>query len=256
MARHVLMIVNSKHMPRRTRTPRLPRAARESYHAPRNCGAALAGGRAIRDHSAPTMSAHDSKHSKGHAAPADASNGALPFAPTLRKLIVILLVGFAVPVIILVLIAHFIADETAPPASSEAVGTQVSAASTASTDSAASTEQRIAPVAQASAAAPVAASAVATGAAPAAGGTTVADAGKKVYESTCIACHGAGVAGAPKFGDKADWAPIIAQGMPTLYDRALHGYTGKRGMMPPKGGSTASDADVKAAVDYMVAAAK
>ncbi len=193
------------------------------------------------------MSAHDSKHSKGHAAPADASNGALPFAPTLRKLIVILLVGFAVPVIILVLIAHFIADETAPPASSEAVGTQVSAAST---------EQRIAPVAQASAAAPAAASAPAAAAAPAAGGTTVADAGKKVYESTCIACHGAGVAGAPKFGDKSAWAPIIAQGMPTLYERALHGYTGKRGMMPPKGGSSASDADVKAAVDYMVAAAK
>ncbi|WP_018913528.1 c-type cytochrome [Thiomonas sp. FB-6] len=200
------------------------------------------------------MSAHDSNHSKGHAAPADASTGALPFAPTLRKLIVILLVGFAAPVIILVLIAHFIASETEPPASSEAVGSQ------------AATEQRIAPVAQASAAAPAAATATASASAPAAkaaaasapaaGGTTVADAGKKVYESTCIACHGAGIAGAPKFGDKAEWGPIIAQGMPTLYDRALHGYTGKRGMMPPKGGSTASDADVKAAVDYMVAAAK
>ena len=244
----MLTIVNSAHMRRRTSAPCVPMGLRASYHAHRNCGAALAGGRAIRDLFAPTMSAHDSKHSKGHAAPADASTGALPFAPTLRKLIVILLVGFAAPVIILVLIAHFIADETAPPASSEAVGTQVSAAS------AASTEQRIAPVAQASAAAPAAASAPATGAA--AGGTTVADAGKKVYESTCIACHGAGVAGAPKFGDKSDWAPIIAQGMPTLYERALHGYTGKRGMMPPKGGSTASDADVKAAVDYMVAAAK
>ncbi|MBU6438923.1 MAG: cytochrome c5 family protein [Betaproteobacteria bacterium] len=199
------------------------------------------------------MSAHDSNHSKGHAAPADASTGALPFAPTLRKLIVILLVGFAVPVIILVLIAHFIAVETEPPAASEAVGSQ------------AATEQRIAPVAQASAAAPAAAATASASApaakataasAPAAGGTTVADAGKKVYESTCIACHGAGIAGAPKFGDKAEWGPIIAQGMPTLYDRALHGYTGKRGMMPPKGGSTASDADVKAAVDYMVAAAK
>ena len=83
-----------------------------------------------------------------------------------------------------------------------------------------------------------------------------ADAGKKLYESTCIACHGAGVAGAPKVGDKAAWSPIIAQGMPVLYDRAIHGYTGKRGMMPPKGGSTASDADVKAAVDYMVAQSK
>ncbi|OIQ70789.1 cytochrome c-555 precursor [mine drainage metagenome] len=80
--------------------------------------------------------------------------------------------------------------------------------------------------------------------------------GKGLYESTCIACHGAGVAGAPKFGDKAVWAPIIAQGVDVLYGRAINGYTGKRGMMPPKGGSTASDADVKAAVDYMVAQSK
>jgi len=69
-------------------------------------------------------------------------------------------------------------------------------------------------------------------------------------------CHGTGVAGAPKFGDKAVWAPIIAQGTGVLYDRAIHGYTGKRGVMPPKGGSTASDDDVKAAVDYIVANSK
>lgn len=80
--------------------------------------------------------------------------------------------------------------------------------------------------------------------------------GKSVYESTCIACHGAGVAGAPKVGDKAAWAPIIAQGDAVLYDRAIHGYTGKRGLMPPKGGSTASDDEVKAAVDYMVSQSK
>ncbi|MDE2268393.1 MAG: cytochrome c5 family protein, partial [Betaproteobacteria bacterium] len=80
--------------------------------------------------------------------------------------------------------------------------------------------------------------------------------GKGLYESTCIACHGAGVAGAPKVGDKAAWAPIIAQGDAVLYDRAIHGYTGKLGVMPPKGGSSASDDDVKAAVDYMVAQSK
>lgn len=191
------------------------------------------------------MSAHDSNHSKGHAAPSNAS-GALPFAPTLRKLIVILLVGFAAPVIILVLIAHFIADETEPPVASQPVAAQ-------------SAPQSLAPVAQASVASTASAAApaakqAASGAAPAAAaaGTAVADAGKKLYESTCIACHGAGVAGAPKFGDKTAWAPIIAQGLPTLYDRAIHGYTGKAGVMPPKGGSTASDDDVKAAVRYMV----
>lgn len=193
------------------------------------------------------MSAHDSHHSHSHAAPADASAGALPFAPTLRKLIVILVLGFAVPVIVLVLVAHFIADDSAPPASYEAVGTQ-GAAAPAQSGSAAPV------VAKAAGTATAGAATAASGAAPA--GATVASAGKALYDSTCIACHGSGVAGAPKFGDKAAWAPIIAAGMPTLYDRALHGYTGKRGMMPPKGGSTASDADVKAAVDYMVAAAK
>lgn len=80
--------------------------------------------------------------------------------------------------------------------------------------------------------------------------------GKALYESTCVACHGAGVAGAPKVGDKAAWAPIIAQGEAVLYDRAIHGYTGKHGVMPPKGGSNASDDAVKAAVDYMVAQSK
>jgi cytochrome c5 len=91
-------------------------------------------------------------------------------------------------------------------------------------------------------------------AAPAAAAS--ADTGKALYNQTCVACHGAGIAGAPKFGDKAAWAPRIAQGQTTLYDHALKGFTGKAGMMPPKGGSTAPDGDVKAAVDYMAAAAK
>ena len=81
-------------------------------------------------------------------------------------------------------------------------------------------------------------------------------AGKKLYETACLACHGTGVAGAPKFGDKKLWAPRIAQGRDTLYTNAIKGYQGKAGVMPPKGGSTGSDEDVKAAVRYMVAAAK
>jgi cytochrome c5 len=83
-----------------------------------------------------------------------------------------------------------------------------------------------------------------------------ADAGKALYTATCQACHGAGIAGAPKFGDKAAWAPRLKQGSAVLYDHAIKGFQGKAGMMPPKGGSTASDEDVKAAVDYMAAAAK
>ncbi|HEY8242629.1 MAG: c-type cytochrome [Vicinamibacteria bacterium] len=81
--------------------------------------------------------------------------------------------------------------------------------------------------------------------------------GKKVFDGACAACHGAGIAGAPKVGDKAAWAPRIAQGAATLYQHAINGYQGKAGVMPPKGGSlNLSDAEVKAAVDTMIAAAK
>lgn len=82
------------------------------------------------------------------------------------------------------------------------------------------------------------------------------EAGKALFNTACTACHTAGIAGAPKIGDKAAWAPRIAQGNNTLYEHAIKGFQGKAGMMPPKGGSTAPDAEVKAAVDYMVAAAK
>jgi cytochrome c5 len=91
---------------------------------------------------------------------------------------------------------------------------------------------------------------------PAAPASASADVGKTLYGSACIACHGGGIAGAPKFGDKAAWAPRIAQGAATLHDHAIKGFQGKTGMMPPKGGASAPDADVKAAVDYMVAAAR
>ena len=125
-----------------------------------------------------------------------------------------------------------------------------------------SKQQQSEPPPQSAAPAPAAAEAppVAAVATPETGGAKLAqsdDQGKKVYDSTCTACHAAGVAGAPKFGDKALWAPRIAQGMDTLYTHAIKGFQGKVGMMPPKGGSMSlSDADVKAAVDYMVAHAK
>jgi cytochrome c5 len=81
-----------------------------------------------------------------------------------------------------------------------------------------------------------------------------ADAGKATYDSTCAACHGAGIAGAPKFGDKAAWATRLkAAGKEGLHASALKG----KGAMPPKGGNTSLPDDaVKAAVDYMLGAAK
>ncbi len=84
-----------------------------------------------------------------------------------------------------------------------------------------------------------------------------ADKGKATYDASCAACHGAGVAGAPKLGDKADWSPRIAQGNDKLYAHSLKGFQGKKGMMPAKGGNAGlKDDDVKAAVDYMVSKSK
>ncbi|MBU1395093.1 MAG: c-type cytochrome [Gammaproteobacteria bacterium] len=79
------------------------------------------------------------------------------------------------------------------------------------------------------------------------------DLGKKVYGNVCSMCHAVGAAGAPKPGDQADWAPRIAQGMDVLYQHSIEGFTGAKGMMPARGGSTTlSDDEVKAAVDFMV----
>lgn len=102
--------------------------------------------------------------------------------------------------------------------------------------------------------------AAATAAAPAAAPAAAAPAGKpdagkakQVYDTACAACHAAGVAGAPKVGDKAAWAPRLKTGNEALYTAAIKG----KGAMPAKGGNTAlADADVKAAVDYMVGQSK
>jgi cytochrome c5 len=87
-------------------------------------------------------------------------------------------------------------------------------------------------------------------------GKVSADVGKKIYDSACQVCHTPGIAGAPKLGDKAAWADRIKQGNNVLYEHAIKGFQGKTGVMPPKGGASVSDAEVKAAVDYMTAALK
>ncbi len=97
--------------------------------------------------------------------------------------------------------------------------------------------------------------------APAGAGPSVALAvpknGMELFEAVCKTCHGTGLAGAPKAGDKAAWGPRIAQGKATLYQHALQGYSGKTGVMPAKGGrSDLPDALVKEGVDYMVSLAQ
>ena len=77
--------------------------------------------------------------------------------------------------------------------------------------------------------------------------------GKADYELKCTACHGFGVAGAPKLGDKENWAPRISKGIEQLYENAIKGFTGEAGVMPAKGGFVdLSDDQIKAIVDYMV----
>ncbi len=76
--------------------------------------------------------------------------------------------------------------------------------------------------------------------------------GKKLYESVCVTCHSIGLAGAPKFGDKASWEPFVKTGLDTMLKNAISGV----GAMPPRGGSQASDDELKAAIEYMVDAAK
>jgi cytochrome c5 len=81
--------------------------------------------------------------------------------------------------------------------------------------------------------------------------------GEEVFGMACIACHGAGIGGAPKFKDKAAWAPHISKGIDTLHDHALKGFQDEHGFMPAKGGRPdLSDKSVLNAVDYMVGNSK
>ncbi|MDO9406754.1 MAG: c-type cytochrome [Polaromonas sp.] len=108
------------------------------------------------------------------------------------------------------------------------------------------------PAAAAAAPAPAAAAPAPAPAAAPASATVAAGAGEALYKQACAVCHVAGVAGAPKFGDKAAWAPRVGAGLDALTATVIKG----KGAMPPKGGSTAPEADIKAAVQYMLAAVK
>jgi len=92
--------------------------------------------------------------------------------------------------------------------------------------------------------------------APPAGGAATAQipkTGEELFQQTCSACHGQGIGGAPKAGDKAAWAPRMAKGKDTLYQHALQGFQDSSGFMPPKGGRTdIADDLVKQAVDHMI----
>lgn len=81
-----------------------------------------------------------------------------------------------------------------------------------------------------------------------AAGESINPAGEKLYKSACMACHMAGVAGAPKVGDKARWSALTAKGMDALMHTTING----KGAMPPRGATKADDATLQAAVEYMI----
>jgi len=142
---------------------------------------------------------------------------------TPAQLIVVVVLAFVVPIALIVMLTQLVtsgvdAGKSNPAMSAEAVAKRLQPVGTVAVE----------PNQPALAAAPT---------------------GKAVYDATCMACHAAGVAGAPKTGDKAAWAPRLKSGMPVLYMSSMKG----KNAMPPKGGNLAlGDADVRAAVDYMV----
>jgi cytochrome c5 len=96
-----------------------------------------------------------------------------------------------------------------------------------------------------------------TGAAAGGAAAAIPKDGAEVFQQTCSVCHGQGIAGAPKAGDRAAWAPRIAKGKAVLYQHALQGFQGSSGVMPAKGGRADLPDDlIKSAVDHMVGMAQ
>ena len=169
---------------------------------------------------------------------------------TPKQLVIVVVLAFAVPITVIVMLVQLVTSGTDLPASHPGMSEEAVA-------------KRLRPVgdvvidpnqpAPASAPATVATAAPVPGANSAPAGAPAAGKGKSVYDTTCNVCHGTGVAGAPKTGDKSQWAPRVKAGMSALYASSLKG----KNAMPPKGGNLAlSDADVNAAVDYMVGLVK
>ena len=187
----------------------------------------------------------DETHSNEHSA----------LIKTPKQLIVVVVLAFLVPIVLISMIAHLVTSgpdtsKGTPALSEEAVTKRLKPVGDVAVDP---NQPKPAPAAAAPVAA-VPAPAPAPGApAPAAAASAASGKGKAVYDATCMVCHAAGIAGAPKTGDKAAWAPRLKEGMPAVYAIAMKG----KGAMPPKGGNAGlSEADVKAAVDYMVGLVK
>ncbi len=173
------------------------------------------------------------------------------FIKTPTQLIVIIVLAFVVPLAIIYMIIQLVmgtGKRDDPAMRDKAVAERIQPVGSVEVGKEPS-PLLAAPAPAAAPAAPVAAPTGAVAAVPA--GDTAK--GKSVYDASCTACHGAGVAGAPKLGDTTAWAPRLKAGADAMVASAIKG----KNAMPPKGGNLAlSDADVKAAVDYMVSQSK
>ena len=166
---------------------------------------------------------------------------------TPKQLAIVVVLSFIVPVVVIVMLAQIATGGKKPAAataaSEEAIARRIKPAGVVVVDP----TQAAAPAAVQVA---VTAPAAAVSATPAGGDAAK---GKSIYDASCAACHGAGVAGAPKPGDKAAWAPRLKSGTDAMVASVIKG----KGAMPPKGGNAAlADADIKAAVDYLAGLVK
>ena len=163
---------------------------------------------------------------------------------TPKQLIIVVVLAFVVPVAIIIALAKLVSGGTSATGTDEAAREEAIARNLKPAGMVVVDPNAPAPVAVATP--------VSTGGAPAAAASG-GGGGKALYDTSCAACHGAGVAGAPKAGDKAAWAPRLKAGVDGLTASVIKG----KGAMPPKGGAmAASDADIKAAVEYLVGLAK
>jgi cytochrome c5 len=172
---------------------------------------------------------------------------------TPKQLILAVVYAFVIPIALIALLTVYVGSDHRPAAGSsglskEAVAARIQPIGSVTVGDASDAASAAAPAAAAATPAPAVATAAATepAKADAAGGAPA------LYTQLCQTCHASGVAGAPKIGDKAAWAPRLAQGIDGLTASAIKG----KNAMPPKGGSSASEAELKTVVTFMVNSVK
>ena len=161
-------------------------------------------------HNPPADRGHQASHAPGH----DDDHQSPIKTP--RQLVTVIVLAFVIPILVIIMLAKFVASASIPAAGTNAMSDEA-------------VRERLRPVA---------------GFELRAANGGAARSPDDVYKATCSACHGAGVAGAPKTGDTDAWAPRIAQGIEALFHSALKG----KGAMPPQGGGDFSDFEIERTV--------